>query len=113
MNPINPLAAIHTTAAAERAPQPPQALRATSAATPAGGQELRDVFTQFVGQSMFGQMLSAMRKTVDKPAYFHGGQAEEIFQGQLDQVLVEEITEASADQIADPMFELFKLGRPG
>jgi hypothetical protein len=73
--------------------------------------ELRDVFREFVGKTLFGQMLASMRESVDKPAYFHGGQTEEIFQQQLDQVLVEEITEASADQIADPMLDLFQQSR--
>jgi len=76
-----------------------------------GKSEVREAFDQFVGQTFFGQMLSTMRKTVGKPAYFHGGRAEEIFQSQLDQVLSEEMTNASADQFSGPMFELFMLGR--
>ncbi len=75
-------------------------------------EPLKEAFTDFVGQSLFGQMMAAMRKTVGPPAYFNGGQAEKIFQGQLDQTMVDEITEASADRIADPMYELFRLGRP-
>lgn len=71
----------------------------------------REAFRDFVGQTLFGQMLSSMRSTVGKPAYFHGGRTEEIFQQQMDQVLVEDITEASADTIADPMYELFSLRR--
>jgi hypothetical protein len=82
---------------------------------PQGGgeddQELRDAFDSFVGQTFFGQMLSAMRKTLDKPAYFHGGRAEEIFQQQLDQVLGEKLADASADKFSGPMFELFALDR--
>jgi len=69
--------------------------------------ELRQRFDQFVGESMFGQMLKSMRDTLSKPAYFHGGRAEEVFQSQLDQLLVGEISKASASQISDPMFELF------
>ncbi|MCA9262091.1 MAG: rod-binding protein, partial [Planctomycetales bacterium] len=42
--------------------------------------------------------------TVGEPAYFHGGQAEEAFRTQLDQTLADHMTEATADQIADPMF---------
>jgi len=42
----------------------------------------------------------------------HGGQAEKIFQGQLDQVLAEEMTKSSADTIADPMYELFRMPKP-
>jgi Rod binding domain-containing protein len=67
--------------------------------------ELRGHFTQFVGESFFGQMLKSMRATVGKPAYFHGGRAEEVFQGQLDQHLAEHLTESSASRFADPMFE--------
>jgi hypothetical protein len=73
--------------------------------------KLRETFDEFVGQSFFGQMTSALRKTVGKPAYFHGGRAEEIFRGQLDQVLAQEISEASAAEISDPMYELFTLSR--
>ena len=68
---------------------------------------LREKFDQFVGESMFGQMLKSMRKSLGKPAYFHGGRAEEVFQSQLDQLMVEKISDASAEQISDPMFELF------
>lgn len=83
---------------------------ATAPPTPPA-DPLRESFRDFVGQTLFGQMLSSMRDTVGKPAYFHGGRTEEIFSEQLDQVLVEEITEASADTVADPMFELFSLRR--
>ncbi|WP_197530668.1 rod-binding protein [Bythopirellula polymerisocia] len=69
-----------------------------------GAEEVRDVFRQFVGEAFFGQMLKSMRSTQGKAAYFHGGHGEEVFQSQLDQVLSEEMTESSADQIADPMF---------
>lgn len=71
--------------------------------------QAKEVFQQFVGETVFGQMLSSMRKTVDKAPYFHGGRAEEVFQGQLDQELAKEVTKASADRLADPMFELFML----
>jgi hypothetical protein len=67
--------------------------------------ELRERFTQFVGEAFFGQMIKAMRATTGKPAYFHGGRAEDVFQGQLDQKLAEYLTEASAEQFAEPMFE--------
>lgn len=73
--------------------------------------ELREAFDDFVGQTFFQQMLSAMRKTVDKPAYFHGGRTEEVFQGQLDQVLSEHMTKAAADDFTDPLFELYSLRR--
>ena len=55
--------------------------------------------------------LDSMRKTVGKPAYMHGGRTEEVFQKQLDQIMVEDLTESSAGEIADPMYELFQLQR--
>ena len=74
-------------------------------------EELRSAFDDFVGQTFFGHLLKAMRKTVDKSAYFHGGRGEEVFQNQLDQLLVEKVSQASAPQFTDPMFELFTLSR--
>ena len=71
----------------------------------------RDAFRQFVGETVFGQMLASMRKTVNEAPYFHGGRAEQVFQGQLDQELSKSLTEASADRFADPMFDLFMLQR--
>ncbi len=73
--------------------------------------ELRKAFDAFVGETFFGQMLKAMRKTVGKPAYFHGGRAEEIFQQQLDQVLSEKLSQASGGKFSGPMFERFQLSR--
>jgi hypothetical protein len=79
-------------------------------AVPASPQ-LREVFDDFVGQTFYGQMLSAMRSTVRPAAYFHGGRAEEVFQRQLDQVLAEKMADASAQQFTQPLFDLFTLSR--
>ena len=75
------------------------------------GEELRKAFQDFVGQTLFSQMISSMRSTQEGAAYFDGGRAEKIFQGQLDQVLSEELSKASASKISDPMFKLFQLRR--
>ena len=83
------------------------AAEVASAAEP----QLREVFDSFVGEVFYGQMLEAMRKTVGKPTYFHGGQAEEIFRGQLDQVLAERMAKTNAGGLTDSMFELFSLRR--
>lgn len=77
----------------------------------ADNEKLRETFGQFVGETFFTQMLNAMRSTLGKPAYFHGGRAEEVFQGQLDQVLSEKLAESSSARFSDPMFELFQLQR--
>ncbi len=73
--------------------------------------QLRQAFQDFVGQTFFSQMLSAMRKTVGKPAYLHGGRTEEVFQSQLDQVLSEKLSDASAETFSEPMYQLFTLQR--
>ena len=86
-----------------RTAAPPQANAANDT------QELRAAFDTFVGNEFFGQMLSAMRKTLGKPAYFHGGRGEEVFQKHLDQTMAEEMTKASAGQFSGPMFAQFEL----
>ncbi|MGB0598014.1 MAG: rod-binding protein [Rubripirellula sp.] len=83
----------------------------TNAKSIGASHELEEAFTDFVGQTLFGSMLASMRKTVGKPAYMHGGRTEEVFQKQLDEIMVEELTEASAKDIAQPMFELFQMQR--
>jgi Rod binding domain-containing protein len=60
---------------------------------------------------MFSQMISSLRSSQEGSAYFNGGRAEKIFQGQLDQILSEEMTKASASQLAEPMYDLFQLQR--
>jgi peptidoglycan hydrolase FlgJ len=73
--------------------------------------ELRQAFDDFVGQTFFGELIKQMRATVDKPAFFHGGMGEDIFQSQLDQILVERISDASAATFSDPMYQLMMAPR--
>lgn len=72
----------------------------------ADARKLQAAYRDFVGKTFFGEMLKSMRTTVGKPAYFHGGQAEEVFRSQLDQHLADHMSAASADKLADPMFRL-------
>ncbi len=91
---------------------PPSPSSSQSPSNPAAASpELREAFHDFVGQTFFGEMIKACRTGQQPSAYFNGGRAEEIFQGQLDQVMAEELSKSSADKIADPMFELFMLKR--
>ena len=101
---INPMAAAGTLATQLPAsPQPP--------AENAEEGELRKQFDQFVGETLFSQMLKSMRKTLGKPAYFHGGRAEDVFTQQLDQILAQEIGNSSAEKFSEPMFEQFMMRR--
>lgn len=85
----------------------------SASASHAEDGELRRVFDAFVGETFFSQMLAAMRKTLGEPPYMHGGHAERVFQGQLDQLLSERLANATAGQLSGKMFELFQLQRPG
>src|SRR5262245_8626655 len=73
--------------------------------------ELHKAFTDFVGQTFFGELVKQMRATVNKPAFFHGGMGEDIFQSQLDQILVERISQTSAATFSDPMYDLLMAPR--
>jgi peptidoglycan hydrolase FlgJ len=70
--------------------------------------ELRKAFSDFVGQTFFGELIKSYRSTQQPAAYFHGGRAEKIFQGQLDQMFAEELSDRSSEKIAEPMFQQFK-----
>lgn len=78
---------------------------------PQKGGELQEKFQDFVGQTFFAEMIKSLRTSQKGAAYFNGGRAEEIFQGQFDQQMAEHLSDASAKTISDPMFELFQLGR--
>lgn len=71
-----------------------------------GDSELKHQFTTFVGQTLFGQLFKAMRSSLGKPAYFHGGRTEEVFQQQLDQVLADRMTLAQGGRYAQAMYDL-------
>jgi hypothetical protein len=66
--------------------------------------EFREVFHRFIGTTMYGQMLKGMRQSQSKPAYFDGGRAEEMFQHQLDEVIVDKMTRATSKTMSDAMF---------
>jgi Rod binding domain-containing protein len=87
------------------------ALKAPQCADGARDAELRETFEHFVGEVFFGQLLKAMRKMTDKPAYFHGGRAEEIFQRRLDELMAKKLAASSSERLAEPMYELFALDR--
>lgn len=78
---------------------------------PAKSSELKETFEDFVGQTFFSEMMKSLRSTQQDAAYMNGGRAEKIFQGQLDQMLTDELSDATAEQIAEPMYELFMNGR--
>jgi flagellar protein FlgJ len=88
-------------------PQPPAGASRGGRDTP----ELREAFNDFVGQTFFGELVKQMRATLHKPAFFHGGMGEDIFQSQLDQRMVEQMSKTSAKTFSDPMYELMMAPR--
>ena len=75
---------------------------------PTDGQlQLHDTFRDFVAGTFYKQMLKSLRQTHGKPAYFHGGQAEEIFQGQLDQQVAENLAKNHGEAFSEPLFQAF------
>jgi Rod binding domain-containing protein len=114
----SPSAPLPGSASTDRAPagltgEHLQALGQGVAKQAAAGEEgqLREKFQDFVGQTFFAEMIKSLRSAQQGAAYFNGGRAEEIFQGQFDQLMSEHLSDASAKSISDPMFELFQMGR--
>ena len=74
-----------------------------------GASELKEAFQGFVGETFFQMMLKSMRTMHDKPAYMHGGQAEDIFQSQLDQKMASDLAQNSGATFTSDLYELFQL----
>ncbi len=69
----------------------------------------KEAFQQFVGETFFQMMLKSMRSMHDKPAYMHGGQAEDMFQGQLDQQIAGDLAHNSGGSFSEDLYQLFDL----
>ena len=87
----------------DRAEQPQ-----TETLAEANDKQFRELLHQFIGQTLFGQMLKSMRATQEKDPYFHGGQSEEIYQSLLDMELTDQLTQSSSRTISEPMYKLMK-----
>jgi Rod binding domain-containing protein len=99
MTAIAPLTSGHTTAA--------RLVASPAAEKPQDDLTAREAFQDFVAGTFFKQMLKSLRATQGKPAYFHGGQAEEMFQSQLDQQVAEDLAKTHGAPFADRLFEAF------
>jgi len=74
----------------------------------ANEKQFREVLHQFIGQTLFGQMLKSMRATQEKNPYFHGGNAEDIYQSLLDMQLTDQMTQSTSKTLSEPMYKLMK-----
>jgi hypothetical protein len=68
-------------------------------------EEARDAFQKAIGNTFYRQMMKSLRESTSKAAYMHGGQAEDIFQAQLDEILIERMSEANGGDFSDRLFE--------
>jgi Rod binding domain-containing protein len=73
--------------------------------------EARDQFRDFVGGTFFKTMLKSLRSMQKPPKYFYGGQAEKIFQQQLDEQLTDDMARQYGDQIAGPLYDVYAAQR--
>lgn len=89
----------------------PVSSAAAAAARQPGRSESDDaleaVFQESVGGIFFGQLVKSLRATQGKPAYLHGGRAEELFQGQLDQEVVKKLSTEKSGPFIHELFQQF------
>jgi Rod binding domain-containing protein len=69
--------------------------------------DLKTNFQDFVAGTFYKEMLKSLHKMHGKAAYFDGGQAEKIFQGQLDQQMAEDLARSHGSQFSDGLYEAF------
>lgn len=78
------------------------------AKTPAKGQlAVRDKFQDFVAGTFYKEMLKALRAAQKPSKYLNGGQAEKIFQGQMDQEIAEDLARQYGGHFAAPLYESY------
>ena len=75
--------------------------------SPAKKPLVEEKFQDFVGSTFYREMLKSLRSGQKHSKYFYGGQAEEIFRGQLDQQISEELGHTHAGHLAGPLFEAY------
>ena len=69
--------------------------------------ELRDTVNKVIGSVFYEPMLRATRDSALKGTIGHGGRGEEVFQGQLDQILAERIGQASGQSLSQTLVDRF------
>ncbi len=71
-------------------------------------------FQDFSAGTFYKEMLKSLRSGQKHSKYFYGGQAEEIFRGQMDQQIAEDLARQHGGAFSNPLFEgLFTPGRVG
>jgi flagellar protein FlgJ len=69
--------------------------------------QVREKFQDFVAGTFYKQMFKALRSGQKKPAYLHGGHAEEVFQSRMDEQVAEQLAKQHGKQFSDPLYASF------
>ncbi len=82
-------------------------LSATSHKPQGRALQVREKFQDFAAGTFYKEMLKSLRSGQKHSKYFYGGQAEEIFRGQLDQQIAEDMARQHGGAFASPLFEAY------
>lgn len=74
-----------------------------------GDEKLQQTFQETVAGLFFGELVKSLRSTVGEPAYLHGGQAERMFESQMDQYLVEDLAQSTGQGLVGDLYRQFRV----
>ena len=69
---------------------------------------VQEKFQDAVAGTFYRTMLKALRSTEKKPAYLDGGQAEDIFKGQLDEQFSDLLAKSNGAELSDSLFQVMQ-----
>jgi Rod binding domain-containing protein len=69
--------------------------------------QVREKFQDFAAGTFYKEMLKSLRSGQKHSKYFYGKQAEEIFRGQFDQQIAEDMARQHGAAFANPLFEAY------
>lgn len=78
----------------------------------ANTSETEQAFQEFYAGTFYRLMLKALRESQGEMAYFDGGQAERIFQSQLDEQIVQNLSQHHGRALAAPLYQQFLRTHP-
>jgi hypothetical protein len=83
-----------------------------AAGADAGVQETRSAMRQFVGETFFGLLVQQFQKGLDRHNPLWGGRGEEVFRGELNQVMVRRMAATKNFPLADTAVEQLLKNTP-
>ena len=69
--------------------------------------EVKEKFQDFVAGTFYGTMMKSLRTSLKKTPYMHGGQAEDIFQSQLDNHFSDALAKSHGGRFADGLYQSY------